>query len=243
MDIKYKEFIVTSFEEFIIQLQEYTLKDKDKTIRLYRGHRETDWLLLPKIGRDEYITASFLDTEKEILDEFRRMAIQHNNDIKEYTSWDLIALAQHHGLPTRLLDWTSNPLAALWFAFHKEDNKTGERCIWGLLTDNSYLADIRKNALSQERTVIFRPNHITKRITAQNGWFTNHKYIQDQKSFIPLVRHKNYSTKLAKFKFNNNLRIKFLKTLDMMGINHYTMFPDLDGLTSYIDWKKFKRNK
>ena len=171
------------------------------------------------------------------------MAIQHNNDIKDFTTWDLIALAQHHGLPTRLLDWTTNPLAALWFAFQKEENKTGERCVWGLSINNSYLADFKKSPFSQVRTVIFRPNHITKRITAQNGWFTNHKFLQESSSFIPLNRHKTYSIKLAKFKFSNKLRIEMLKTLEMMGINHYTMFPDLDGLTSYIEWKRFKINK
>jgi hypothetical protein len=171
------------------------------------------------------------------------MAIQYNNDIHDYTSWDLIALAQHHGLPTRLLDWTTNPLAALWFAFYKEENATGERCVWGLSTNSSDFADVKKNAFSQQRTVIFRPNHITKRITAQNGWFTNHKYLEEKGLFIPLHSQKNYSTKLAKFRFDNKLRTEILKTLEMMGINHYTMFPDLDGLTSYIEWKRYKRNQ
>jgi hypothetical protein len=242
MTSKFKEIKISSFEEFISKLKNLTLTDKANMKRLYRGHQETNWELLPKIARKEYQISPFLDTEKEILNDFKRMAVQHNNDIKSYTQWDLIALAQHHGLPTRLLDWTTNPLAALWFAFHLKENINGERCIWGLVVDETFFAKIDKSPFNQATTVIFRPNHVTKRITAQNGWFTNHKYLED-KNFIPFEKQRNYSSKLAKFTFDNKLRIEILKTLDMLGVNHYTMFPDLDGLTSYIEWQKFKKDE
>ena len=238
----YKEITITSFEEFIVKLEGVTVKDGEKNIRLYRGHREVDWLLLPKIGRKEFMNKNFLEREKQILLEFKRMAIQHNNDIKDYKFWDLIALAQHHGLPTRLLDWTCNPLVALWFAFHNEINKSGERCVWGLVVNDTYFADLTKDPFSQLRTVIYQPNHVTRRITAQNGLFTNHKYLQDKNLFIRFEKHKNYSPKLAKFKFDNKLRKGILNTLEMFGINHYTMFPDLDGLSKYIEWKRYRRN-
>lgn len=79
MEVKYKEFEIKSFEEFILELKKRTFKDQDKTTRLYRGHRETDWLLLPKIGRPEYQNSTFLDSEKDLLNEFKLMSIQHNN--------------------------------------------------------------------------------------------------------------------------------------------------------------------
>jgi FRG domain len=238
----FKEFKINSFEELILKLKNFALHDKVKTTRLYRGHQETNWELLPKIGRPEFRIPPFLEVEKEILNDFRRMAVQHNTEIKNYTNWDLIALAQHHGLPTRLLDWTSNPLAALWFAFNIKENISGERCIWGLAVDDTFYADLENDPFTQARTVIFRPNHVTNRITAQSGWFTNHKYLQDKNAFIPFEKHKTYAPKLAKFTFANNLRIEILKTLELLGVNNYTMFPDLDGLTAYIEWRKFKKN-
>jgi len=243
MEVKYKEFEILKFEDFISQLKKYTLKDQDKTIRIYRGHQESNWLLLPKIGRREYLKPSFLENELECLEEFKRMAIQHNSDIKNYSSWDLLALAQHHGFPTRLLDWTSNPLAALWFAFYNENNITGKRCIWGLLANNKSLAaDFNKEAFFQTRTVVFRPNHVTIRITAQNGWFTNHQYLNENHPFNPLEEQNGYEIKLAKFIFDNKMRIEILKTIDILGINQYTLFPDLDGLVSYLKWNRFNRD-
>lgn len=49
---------------------------------------------------------------------------------KELSSWDLYALMQHHGLPTRLLDWSESALVALYFALTSEPESTSDRGIW-----------------------------------------------------------------------------------------------------------------
>lgn len=230
---------VSSLPDFIETIKKYSTLRPD-TIRLFRGHRESDWQLLPKIARpDLFEKDNFLAKEKAIITEFRRMAIPHNQRIFDFSAWDILALAQHHGLPTRLLDWTTNPLIALWFAFKDELNETGYRCVWGFIIERE-LADIEKTPFNQSGTRAYRPNHITNRITNQNGWFTVHRFLKEKETFVRIEYNTNLQGKLAKYRFSNDLRIEILNTLDTLGINYYSMFQDLEGLSKYLEWKQYK---
>jgi hypothetical protein len=87
-------------------------------------HQQSNWIfrgvadahghkLVPKIGRDPDVYDS--QVEKVIFANFKRRARQYVTTDR-MSDWELLALAQHHGLPTRLLDWTTNPLVAAYFA-------------------------------------------------------------------------------------------------------------------------------
>src|SRR5438477_3733661 len=78
---------------------------------VFRGLGDTRFGLLPGVGRGSYDLAK----ERTILEIFERRATEFL-DLTQMSSWDKMALAQHHGLPTRLLDWTTNPLVAAYFA-------------------------------------------------------------------------------------------------------------------------------
>ena len=83
---------------------------------VFRGHSEKEWRLRPSVGRGDSYTP---ERERFLLDQFRRFAAPYITST-ELTDWDWLALAQHHGLPTRLLDWTSNSLVACFFACGKD---------------------------------------------------------------------------------------------------------------------------
>jgi hypothetical protein len=239
-----------SFNDFFVKLTDITkeITKDDNLLLLYRGQKNSSWDLLPKIARKEYnfIGPDFLTKEKDLVEEFQRLSRPYTNSDLLTNAWDLLSLAQHHGLPTRLLDWTTNPLVALYFAFKEKDTKVKTRTVWLLKIDKSELADCNKNTpFNNPKTVAFKPNHVTQRLISQNGWFTTHKFINTSKrfitpsnTFIKLNKNKAYKDRIFKFQIINNAREEILTRLDTFGINELTLFPGIDGLSKYLEWKK-----
>jgi hypothetical protein len=96
------------------ELVESCFKDNKNTTVIYRGHGAASFCLRPKVGRlhpPDNATEKTVN-ESLMLELFRRQS-PGRIDITEADDWELLAIAQHHGLATRLLDWTRSPLAAL----------------------------------------------------------------------------------------------------------------------------------
>ena len=95
--------------------------------------------------------------------------------IGQSTDIELLALAQHHGMATRLLDWTTNPLVALWFAcadYTSQDS--GHIYAYRVYPDNIENAKSSVDPFSLIMTKVFRPTLSNQRLAAQSGWFTIH---------------------------------------------------------------------
>jgi type I restriction enzyme M protein len=72
-------------------------------------------------------------------------------------------------------------------------------------------------------------------LISQNGWFTAHKYVIDT-GFVRLNKHRIYKPKLMRIDITNKIREEILSNLNIMGINEFSLFPGLDGLSNYLEW-------
>ncbi|MFQ2048174.1 FRG domain-containing protein [Aeromonas veronii] len=211
---------------------------------LFRGQRQ-DHSLLPKLARLN-LNGDIENVEKLMLDEFRRACLP----LVEYqpeNNWDLLALAQHHGLPTRLLDWTYSALVALWFAVQKEPHKEEYGVVWVLNADHTDFRDTKEfdDPLSNKITKIFRSRVVSRRISAQAGAFTVHKINNDKNKNNQIVKfetHAQFKGKLTKLIIPAENFAPIRKSLMMMGVNHSTVFPDIDGLCQHLERRFSKLN-
>lgn len=119
-----------------------TFKDLDNIGKkiLFRGQTDYQDSLVPGIYRNilEKLNPPFKDVDDALwLGEMERDAYRDFGDKgkglipgedRQYDQWDLLFIAQHHGLPTRLIDWTEDFLVATYFAVANEDGKDGH--IW-----------------------------------------------------------------------------------------------------------------
>jgi hypothetical protein len=202
---------------------------------LFRGQRE-DKRLLPRIARLK-LKVGVIAAERVMLEDFKRQALPFLESTPE-SDWDWLALAQHHGMATRLLDWTLNPLAALWFTVESPAINEASGVVWMFQVEEKDFVKPgdKSEPFAGDRTRVFRPRHITRRIIAQSGWFTSHKYLDDKEKFIALELNKRYKDRLTKVAIPAAAFSDLRRDLDRCGVNAAALYGDIDGLCRQIEW-------
>jgi hypothetical protein len=204
---------------------------------IYRGQRR-ERPLLPKLARLN-TPIPLLEAEQGMLDDFKGLSVSLINKQPE-SDWDWLALMQHHGLATRLLDWSVNPLVALWFAVNKPPAESQPGIFWMFRPDNQdyFIPSKEDNPFALNQTRVFKPKAVTKRIGigSQLGWFTAHHFNSELKQFVSLEKDPVYYPRLTKLiiPLEKFAQIRF--QLDRLGVNAAMIFPDLDGLCAHIEW-------
>lgn len=157
-----------------------------RKLSIYRGHSRGIWQLRPSLLRKEKIASrygGFDKLEREIFEIFKARSHPYLNSSKPDSELEWMALAQHHGCWTRLLDWTANPLVALFFATQKDEEDDKYEAVMWCCQDFDWYDESRLKALDSRprlylsldtRAHAYSPKHITPRIVAQSGCFTVH---------------------------------------------------------------------
>ncbi len=184
---------------------------------LFRGVTSVRYSLIPSVGRqrDGYVYSENLETA--LFEQFKREALPFLAQ-RPNSDWEWLALAQHHGVPTRLLDWSESPSVSLFFA------------VWGNDDEDAGLYIIPRPAEVQELTTspfrmrkvhFFYPGYVTQRLVSQRGLFTVHP--EPAKAYL--------TDRMRQIVVGKECKADFRRKLDSSGTHHAAIYADLDGLS------------
>lgn len=193
---------------------------------IFRGQAQA-WPLRPSIGRHEYKP----ELELLIFNEFKRHSVAYSAHGPAQSEWDWLALAQHHGLRTRLLDWTYNPLVAAYFACSPSPRgkKNGVICATEVRHfgfQDRVASEVPGPFSIAEICFLRTPSHVA-RIRAQKGMFSVHPHPD---SPFP-------ASKLTKFEIPAEFKASFRRLIYNLGVDAGFLMADLDGLCATLNWR------
>jgi hypothetical protein len=216
---------------------------------LFRGHSDKDWHLEPTFDRrfQNADVVARLDISTDLIEQFKRalQVTDHDDpDLFEDTH-RLLALGQHYGLPTRLLDWTESPYVAAFFAFNSAELfgiHDQQVAIWALDSENriwsrEYGVEIIDVSWSGN-----------DRIRNQSGKFTWSKtpfsnledYVREiLKLDVPGIRE---HPPLRRFLVPADDSAVAMADLDAMGIHHANVYPELEGAAQMALFRTVERH-
>lgn len=141
--------------------------------------------------------------------------------------WERYAVAQHHGLATRLMDWSFNSLIATYFAVSSNFDKTA-RVYCHRFDHQDVIKTCEEHLQSVSRLARFLPSAYSNRIAAQSGLFTYHPE--------PNIPMESENGDLFAVEISFEQKRQFLLDLNFFGINEASVFPDADGVSRHLNW-------
>ena len=222
----------------------------------FRGHRNREWQLLPKVHRIAKQRGYSAHYESTISNKFKAHApLRHRNCPRDDNWFGWLSLMRHYGLPTRLLDWTESMLVAAFFAV-EGDSRDKPPAIWALdpyrlnacavigavgghegapLPQYNGVVELLAADAFDARTrhpgtYAVVPSETDLRMLVQHSAFTVHSFPGS-----PLEEHKQGEHILMKFAIAPGSVSSLRESLDRLGVNRFTLFPDIGTLAEGIE--------
>lgn len=153
-------FEIESFDEYLNTIHSELGQNGEGKRRLYfRGQskRATEgYPLTPSVARYKHLGGLSLPAleqkECEVLETFSNHLLTYVQH-RPQTAWEELAIAQHHGLPTRFMDWTTNPLVALYFAVRNTSGRSANSAVYVLISNPKRYADLKRGVALQIKPV------------------------------------------------------------------------------------------
>lgn len=225
----------------------------------FRGLQDADWLLLSSLSRylQSFVPdmSSWRMREERALRIFRRKAHNYLPDARVLSD-DIrcLALMQHHGAPTRMLDFTKSPFVAAFFALDKAVKSAAvfaldTPTLWNATPSND--PTLHRDAIDprtkgnfdryfaancNEIMWVGEPAEMDPRLVAQSGTFVVPGVLD--KPLDEVVRqYESGRALIKKIVLSPSIRKEAMLSLYRMNITHATLFPDLDGLSRSIAYE------
>lgn len=266
-----REVFLSSIDDVMLMAKDHQYRediDRYRSSYYYRGVPDASYDLVTSLKRNCDDAAPVL--EEAILRNFTKYASIEDPTL-ESSVWKQMIVGQHHGLPTRLLDWTHSSLVALNFAATEADFGMLDKrdcAVWriDMRELNKYLPQKYKDALDSEKTFVFSVNLLNSVVQSLKQYdedMGNKAFVSleppsvdqriiNQYSFFTVIPSgiDNISDFLAecpaettKYVIDKSLRWQLRDILDQFNVNERIIYPGLDGLSKWIARHYYKKRK
>jgi hypothetical protein len=227
---------------------------------VYRGASDATAPLLTSLDRLGGVEPPHTkaDLEEHVLRNYIRYARPHGQ-MRPTNDWEELFSAQHHGVPTRLLDWTYSPLVAAFFATRPRELEERDRAIWRLdwqkvhrafgfpalallpsdldsiFEDDGHATPwqlFSRRSNGRAFACLVEPPSLDQRIVAQAAVFT--LSTDKTRSFDEFLRAHDLGDALTRFVIRARQVAAIRDQLDLVGVDERRLFPDLDGVAAAI---------
>ncbi|MCE9610648.1 MAG: FRG domain-containing protein [Chthoniobacter sp.] len=239
---------------------------------LFRGQGDSRWPLIPKAGRPEYFLADIIRADNPLrfrdlarFGHWMRKVFPFAPDLPP-NDYEALAYAQHHGLATRLLDWSLNPLVATYFAIRELPEVDGcvfcysphgfidvkraklpvggsdQALLWSRILDsgevdaNGVDADYLQGEMKELHGRAVITRAFDARMLNQRGAFTVH-WPPEAGLTVAEIPYMPGTPNLSVLIIPASLKRELRAHLDDYGFSDEFIYPDADGVAGHVNWE------